>query len=252
MYYLIGILLIIGMKYYYSRAGTDELKWILAPTAWWVRMLGGIPFTYESRIGYVNHDLHFIIASSCSGVQFMIITIATLIFSFVHRMRTTKKKAGWLMLSIGGAYISTIMVNGLRILISIWLPPVLNRCLSDRRLPGAAGQIPPETLHTVIGVAVYFTSLLVIYRFAGCFTQETADCSAPLSANNKQYELPGYLAPVFWYTLITLGMPLLNHAYQNDTGNFTGYAGLILLVCTALLLMSRLVTVIQKYLQANS
>ena len=42
IFYLAGFLLILGLKYFYSNACADELKWILTPTAWWVRTLGGI------------------------------------------------------------------------------------------------------------------------------------------------------------------------------------------------------------------
>lgn len=84
IFYITGFLLIFCMKYYYSRAGVPDLKWILAPTAGWVSLLSGIPFEYIREAGYVNHDLKMIIAPSCSGMQFMTITAAMLIFSFVH------------------------------------------------------------------------------------------------------------------------------------------------------------------------
>lgn len=82
--YIMGVLLILGMKHLYSRADCDSLRWILGPTARWVEALSGIPFTYEPGMGYVNHGLRYLIAPSCSGVQFMIITAAMLIFSFSH------------------------------------------------------------------------------------------------------------------------------------------------------------------------
>lgn len=247
IYYLIGLTIIVGMKYFYSRAGTGELKWILAPTARWVRILSGISFTYESRIGYVNHDLYFIIAASCSGVQFMIITIATLIFSFVHRMESKGKAAGWIVLSIGGAYVSTIMVNGLRIIISIGLPLVLSHSPLYRQ-QAISGQITPETLHTVIGVAVYFTSLLLIHRAAGYVSQRMAGGREYSAADNDRTHLPGYMVPAFWYVLIALGIPFLNHAYRNNAENFIGYASLILLVCMAVLIICHLISVIKRHL----
>ena len=83
--YLMGFSLILGMKYLYSKADCESLLWILGPTARWVELLSGIPFVYEPGFGYANHGLRFLIAPSCSGVQFMIITAAMLIFSFSHR-----------------------------------------------------------------------------------------------------------------------------------------------------------------------
>ena len=38
-FYLAGALLLLGMKYYYSRGDPDSLSWILAPTARWVSAL---------------------------------------------------------------------------------------------------------------------------------------------------------------------------------------------------------------------
>ena len=45
-FYLIGLALILSMKYFYSRAGASQLLWLLAPTAGWVSLLSGIPFEY--------------------------------------------------------------------------------------------------------------------------------------------------------------------------------------------------------------
>lgn len=84
LFYLIGFFLLFGMKYYYSQADAENLRWILGPTAGWVEILSGIPFVYAPGMGYVNHSLRYLIAPSCSGVQFLIITAAMLIFSFVH------------------------------------------------------------------------------------------------------------------------------------------------------------------------
>ena len=80
--FLAGALIILGMKSYYRQADCDSLRWILGPTAGWVQLLSGIPFTYLSDAGYVNHSLRLLIAPSCSGVRFMIILFATLVFSF--------------------------------------------------------------------------------------------------------------------------------------------------------------------------
>ena len=84
IFYLTALFIILGLKCYYRQADCDSLLWILAPTAHWVELLSKIPFTYISGTGYVNHSLRMVIAPSCSGVRFMIITFATLVFSFVH------------------------------------------------------------------------------------------------------------------------------------------------------------------------
>ena len=120
-FYLAGALLLLGMKYYYSRGGPDSLSWILAPTARWVSALSGIPFIKVPQTGYVSHSCRFIIAASCSGLQFLMISMTALVFSYIHRMRTIKGKIGWMALSALASYLLTIFVNGFRILFSIFI-----------------------------------------------------------------------------------------------------------------------------------
>ena len=210
IFYLAGFLLILGLKYFYSNACADELKWILTPTAWWVRTLSGISFEWESSYGYVNHSLRFVIAPSCSGVQFMLISFAVLLFSFVHR--TNSKKAGmiWIVSSLLLSYVFTILVNGLRIVISIYLPVYLSK------IGAFQGWLTPERLHTLIGTVVYFSALLLIYYLTGTFFKRKLSCFA---------------APLFWYLFIVLVIPFLNNAYRNNRTDFLSYTALILPVC---------------------
>ena len=108
-FYLAGALLLLGMKYYYSRGDPDSLSWILAPTARWVSALSGIPFIKVPQTGYVSHSCRFIIAASCSGLQFLMISMTALVFSYIHRMRTIKGKIGWMALSALASYLLTIL-----------------------------------------------------------------------------------------------------------------------------------------------
>ena len=151
IFYLIGAAFCIGLKLYYRSADSCGLMWILTPTARWAGILGGYAFENLPHTGYVNHDLQFIIAKSCSGVQFMVITLAALIFSYTHlitRRSGVKKGFLWLALSFLLSYAATILVNGLRIVLSIDLPPVFEKLGILRDL------LTPEQLHTAIGCAV--------------------------------------------------------------------------------------------------
>ena len=130
-FYLAGALLLLGMKYYYSRGDPDSLSWILSPTARWVSTLSEIPFIKVPQTGYVSHSYRFIIAASCSGLQFLMISMTALVFSYIHRMRTIKEKIGWMALSALASYLLTIFVNGFRILFSIFIPIYLG-------MPGTA------------------------------------------------------------------------------------------------------------------
>ena len=77
--YLLGLLMVISLKLYSDQAGSDELIWILRPTAWWTSTLSGFPFTYQQGVGYINHSLRFIIAPACAGLRFLMIACLMLI-----------------------------------------------------------------------------------------------------------------------------------------------------------------------------
>lgn len=236
IFYLAGFAVILEMKLFYSNAGSDELQWILAPTAWWVRALSGIAFEYQPQIGYVSHACRFVIASSCSGVQFMMVTTAALIFSYIHRMKTVKKRLCWLMLCLTASYLFTVFVNGIRIVISIYLP----MAAAFHRQTAGLGS---KRLHTVIGIAVYFTSLFIIYHLAGYVSRkitaiEVKDLKrASSSKHSLKTRLYQCAPPVFWYFFIVLGIPFLNRAYKNNQRDFGEYALLMTAVCFVIVLV---------------
>lgn len=247
--YLIGGLITAGLKYFYSQAGCEALIWVLAPTARWAGALSGLSFSYLPDMGYVNEAHRFLIAASCSGLQFMIITIATLIFSLAHRMKTPWQRICLIGLSLLSAYFVTILVNGLRITLAIYLPAVI----FQENTPG--GWLTPDRLHTLIGIAVYFTALCLIYRMAdhavSFITNKTGtaeDCAGlPHAGDTAAALIRNLLPPAFWYFFIALGVPFLNGAYVKNAGGFTEYASLITicgLIITALL---SAVTAVRKY-----
>ena len=216
IFYLAGAIVILGIKYFYSSAGANELRWILAPTTWCVRILSGIPFYWESRVGYVSHELRYIIAPSCSGVQFMLIAFAMLVFCFVHRMGTTKRRCLWFLASAPVAYLLTVFVNGVRIILSIYLRNI------------GYGRLTPDRLHTVLGTVVFFAALLVIYHAANYI------CRHGLSIRTEKGEVGertwiSPLPPLLCYFSIALGIPFFNMAFKNE--GFTEYAVLVTAVC---------------------
>ena len=168
-YYLTGTAVIIIIKVFYGHAAASRLTWILTPTAWWVRTLSRIPFEYDPIAGYVNYPLRFIIAPSCSGVQFMMIAIAMLIFSYVHRMDTKKKKIIWTLFSFGISYLSTVFINGFRILLSIYLPASLPVWLHNPRLYEVAD--PRTASHHDRGGCVFHIPVHTVSRRRTYFRQ---------------------------------------------------------------------------------
>lgn len=235
LFYIIGIFTILGLKIFYSNAGSEELFWILAPTTKWVSILTGIPFHYDPGEGYVNHQLLYVIAPSCSGVQFMMITTAMLIFSFVRFMPSFRSGLYWTLGSLLASYVLTIPINALRIILLFYLPDFFE-------VQGYYNHIiTPERLHTGVGVVVYFTALLVIYRLA------LRLCNR-ISGTASQTPLWGKcLLPAFWYFAIVLGLPFLNNAYGKNPEGFSEYTLLIIIICAAILAFFGLLSRIRRY-----
>lgn len=61
-----------GLKFYYSTASVNQLRWILTPTTLLVEFVTGRTFEFESHAGYMSSDHTFLIAASCAGVNFLI------------------------------------------------------------------------------------------------------------------------------------------------------------------------------------
>ena len=212
-----AVVIIFVMSYFCRTNDSGALKWILAPTAWWAGILGGIYFEYLPHQGYVNYFHQFLIAPSCAGSRFMLLTFLMLVFSFRlsdynKENINVRKEYLWFGFSIVLSYISTVFVNGIRIVISVYLPNILERLhLMD-------GWLTPDRLHTLIGTVTYFSFLCVIY-FVACWLR---------GCPGKCGWLP---VPVFWYLLIVLALPFIKRMYHNEWEGFGQYAALIVSVC---------------------
>lgn len=234
--FLTAFFVTLVMRYFCRTSDTDVLRWILAPTARWAGILGGISFEYLPHQGYVNHGYQFLIAASCSGSRFMLLTFLMLLFMPVckefyrcgnvclgrvlkesndlHRLSAKRNSVcgtyRWLVSSLILAYFLTIFVNGIRIVLSIRLPVILEKLnLLD-------GWLTPDRLHTLIGTVTYFTALCMLYLSAASTTERN-----------------GLFVPAFWYLLIVLVLPFVKRAWRNEWAGFGEYAVLIIGACMA-------------------
>ena len=190
------ILLAAALKLYYSSAGVDDLRWILAPTAFLVELTTGLGFYFEAHVGYMSIDRTFLIALPCSGVNFLIVAFLTL-----GLRRLLGDNVTWwsLGLAVVIAYLATIVANTARISVAIQL----------RDLAPSLDWLEPEDLHRLEGIAVYFAALLVLYFVDEWFGSGSRNC--PLERTT--HRLRRYLLPLSVYYAITLGIPIANGAH---------------------------------------
>jgi len=151
--YLLAVLAALALKQHYSTASVEDLRWILASTAAVVAGVSGTSFVFEEHTGYVSRDLHFVIAESCAGVNFLIIAFWTAIFAYTRETRTRLQQALLLIAGAGLAYVAAVAANSLRILIA--LPLHLNAV--------SWGVLTPERIHRIEGIVVYLAVLCAFF-----------------------------------------------------------------------------------------
>ena len=237
--YLLALLIAYGLKAHYSRATSDGLDWILRPTTALVERVSGLEFEYERGEGYLSRERCVIIAPACAGVNFMIAAFGMTLFSFLHLMPTAATTLFWTAGSLFSAYLLTIAVNALRIVIALHLyaSGILFFCAS------------PAQLHRLEGIAVYLTALCLFFWLAGCVARRlgmTPPPAPPQQGGESMFPSPsergwGEVAwPLLWYLAITLLVPLLNPNYHGDRAQLAEHALTIAAVCAAVALLAAL------------
>ena len=252
---MITVVIVLLMNYFCRTNDSDTLKWILAPTAWWASVLGGIYFEYLPHQGYVNYFYRFLIAPSCAGSRFMLITFLMLSVSF--RLSAVwhgdgQKRMGkeylWFGFSVVFSYIATIFVNGIRIVVSIYLPDRMER------MNFMSGWLTSDRLHTLIGAITYFTFLCFIYFIASLIhrrifvqVERSSFLPRPVSTPAGLMECKKLIVPVFWYLLIVLALPFVKRMCHNDWEGFGQYAAVVVCVCGSVYLLFLIALKIRRW-----
>ena len=229
-----------GLKYHYSHAGSDDLVWILRPTARLVECISDIDFDKEERTGFVSRDRGAIIAPSCAGINFLIVAFCMINFYGLYHLKRVKLKIFWLGITIATVYLLTVTVNALRILASIYL--------YERFVYG--GWVTPERVHRLAGALLYFFFLYLFYicmcealHFMINILETKNTCQPDVKNKNLDYcqSIKSGLIPVVWYCLIAIVIPVFNGAYQNNFPEFLEHCGVVILVCMLLFLFFLLI-----------
>ncbi len=204
----------LALKYLYSRAGADDLGWMLRPTALIASWALDVRFEYERGIGFVSRELGLCIAPACAGVNFLVVLFVTLGLGFVLDVRGLARRCGALLACAFAAYAVTLAANALRIVLSV---QVVAWPLAERISFAAA--------HRGVGVAVYLATLYASYWGAGALV------------GRKPSSLAGALGlPLVLYVGVTLGLPLLRGAGRRP--EFAAHATVVLACSVAFLALA--------------
>lgn len=186
-----ALLTAFALKYHYSTATVNDLRWVLAPTAYLVETVTGIGFRFESYSGYLCDDRTFLIAASCSGVNFLIIAFLMLV---AVRLLRPEAKLPTLPIAFAGAYATTILANTTRIVIA----------LQTVGVDTGISWFGPDDLHRVEGIVVYFGFLILLFFLSEAFGEQH-ECGEIVRM------LP---IPLAIYYICTLGIPIVTGAYE--------------------------------------
>lgn len=221
-----GLAVLVCLKIHFSRAGADDLQWMLLPLARLVQWTTGIPFERELHGGFISLTRGIVIAPSCSGVNFLILTFAALFFSFAHRIGPLRSKALWFLLSGVFAFCLTLAVNTLRIACSI--------SLFEWDIYGDV--VTPGRVHRLAGTVLYLSALLAAFRAARFLVRRSFAPGRGNGGGGPPGDAPEVLSPVLWYLGVTVGIPLLRLSGAGRAEGLGEHAATVAAVCAAVLL----------------
>jgi exosortase K len=186
-----------ALKQHYSTGTANGLRWILAPTTFFVELLSGRSFQFESYTGYMSSDHTFVIAVPCAGVNFLITAFVMLALRRLWAGRFEGVSWRFLPISLAVSYVTTVIVNAVRICIALEM---------QRRSIEVSG-LNANQLHRVEGIVVYFGFLMLLF---------------------VAVERRLLVFPVVIYYVMTLGVPLVNGAFHR--AGFWEHFGFVLLM----------------------
>lgn|GEM_PF-1027740 len=205
---VLTLLVMLMLKQHYSTAAADRLTWILAPTARMTAWLTGASPCWESGVGYADYARGIIIAPACAGLNFMIMAFGLAVFCGLLQIGRLPALLAWLSLSLTVAYSLALLVNTLRIALSMWL----------YQADIYTAWITPERVHRLAGVVIYLSALglffkglqPIIGRYCRRFDRQS---------RRIRISLPHWW-PIGWYLLGAVGVPTANLLFHKP---ITGY-----------------------------
>lgn len=201
------------LKSFYSQANSEGLVWIIAPTAWLTEIFSHLSFIHEPGYGWVDAQHSVVIAPVCAGVNFLIISFCMSSCQILCKTTSPKNQITGVITAGLASYALTVVANAARIILSVALlkPDIYS------------GWLTPGMLHRVAGTVVYYLLLCMYscsinYWFVNRGIDEPGGADSP---TGRQFIL---LVPLFWYLLLSLGVPFANNAFRNNPEQFIAHA----------------------------
>lgn len=190
------------LKLHYSHASAEDLRWILKPTTFLTSCLVSGEFAFQAGEGYLSREHSVLISPACAGVNFLVVALLSLVLGFSGRLVTGRQRGLWLVGSVVAAYLTTLLVNALRIALSIALAHLATR------LTGLSFQ----SVHRLLGIFIYVFGLLGL-----CLTVQLWLSSRGLVPGNpvRAHRNRAPLLALGCYAAVTLLVPLLGGAAHN-------------------------------------
>lgn len=212
------------LKLAYSRAGADELAWVLTPSAA-IAQLAGVSLVPEPGAGFISRSAHMVVGPACAGVNFLLASWLAL-YACLQGGAKASRLLCLSVLCFGAAYLVTIAMNGLRITLAagLFLLDIYDALWTKARV------------HRLLGVVLYAAALCALCLGAERLRTRAAQ---PLrAARALAIALTVYLG-------VTLAIPLAHRMFRHNPAHFAEHALLTLLgaaaVASLFLLAHRLV-----------
>jgi len=146
----IATIMFVG-KSFYSDASAGDLSFILGPTGWLVGHIVGASFVFEVGAGWLSRDEMFNIAPVCAGINFLLAAFLMVSLASTWRLSSATARLCAIPLSLLLAYVATLVVNTIRIVIAL------------RAHTLGSSLFMGDALHRAQGITVFFVALYLLY-----------------------------------------------------------------------------------------
>ncbi len=219
---VVTLLVMLLLKLHYSLATPAQLDWILGPTAALLSWLTPANPVMESGIGYVDFGKGIVIAPACAGINFMIMAFGLTAFCGLHQIRRLTNQLAWLILALPAAYGLTLVVNTVRIALSMALYQA-DFCTSWLTI---------AQVHRLAGVALYLGALWLYFVglqqiLATYFTRSD-------HLGRRRGLVLRFWPALAWYLAGTVGVPLTKRFWQQGLPAFSEHIVTVTLASLAL------------------